>query len=255
MKKWMIGAAMIGTMAMTVPAFAQSTQGAAVPTTAQLAASHPAMQQVLQYSDTGHWVMTLQADLNGLGFNSGPVDGIFGPKTEAGVKAFQTAKNLPVTGIADAATWQDILAGYGLVPALTGGQTSAGNNSGSVSGNTASVSSNTIDGHPILHVYHMMATAYGPSLADNYPYGPTDAFGQPLQAGMIAVDPSVIPLKSTVYVTGYNDSYLPQGGFLGHAMDTGGAIQGMRIDIFMNDNSTVVSNFGIQPVVVYVLGN
>lgn len=238
---------------MTVPAFAQSTNGAAVPTTAQLAAVHPAMQQVLQYSDTGHWVMTLQADLNGLGFNSGPVDGIFGPKTEAGVKAFQSAKNLPVTGIADAATWQGILAGYGLVPPLT----QADSLNGTVSqGNAASSpSSNTIDGHPILHVYHMLATAYGPSLADNYPYGPTDAFGQPLQAGMIAVDPSVIPLKSTVYVTGYKDSYLPQGGFLGHAMDTGGAINGMRVDIFMNDNSSVVSNFGIQPVVVYVLGN
>ena len=76
-----------------------------------------------------------------------------------------------------------------------------------------------------------------------------------LQAGMVAVDPSVIPLKSYVYVKGYKDSYLPQGGFLGHAMDTGGAIKGMRVDIFMNDNPTIVSNFGVQPVTVYVLGN
>ena len=240
---------------MTVPAFAQSTDGAAVPTTAQLAAVHPAMQQLLQYSDTGHWVMTLQADLNGLGFQSGPVDGIFGPKTEAGVKAFQAAKNLPVTGIANAVTWQDILAGYGLVPPLNGSQSNTTNGALNQSNGSAAQGNNTIDGRPILHVYHMLATAYGPSLADNYPYGPTDAFGQPLQSGMVAVDPNVIPLKSTVYVTGYRDNYLPQGGFLGHAMDTGGAIKGMRVDIFMNDNASVVSNFGIQPVVVYVLGN
>lgn len=113
----------------------------------------------------------------------------------------------------------------------------------------------TIDGYPVKHVYHMIATAYGPSLQDNYPYGPTDAFGQPLAPGMIAVDPSVIPLKSRVYVTGYKDGYLPTGGFLGRAMDTGGAIQGMRVDIFMNDNAQTVSNFGVQPVTVYVLGH
>lgn len=113
----------------------------------------------------------------------------------------------------------------------------------------------TIDGYPIQHVYHMIATAYGPSLQDNYPYGPTDYFGQPLAPGMIAVDPSIIPLKSRVFVTGYKDGYLPTGGFLGRAMDTGGAIQGMRVDIFMNNNAQIVSNFGIQPITVYVLGN
>ncbi len=100
----------------------------------------------------------------------------------------------------------------------------------------------------------MQATAYGPSLQDNYPYGPVDAFGQPLKPGMVAVDPSLIPLKSYVYVKGYTDTHLPSGGFLGRAMDTGGAIKGHRVDIFMNANSQTVSNFGIEPVTVYVLG-
>jgi 3D (Asp-Asp-Asp) domain-containing protein len=111
----------------------------------------------------------------------------------------------------------------------------------------------TIDGYRIQAVYHMMATAYGPSLQDNYPYGPTDYFGNPLKAGDVAVDPSVIPLKSLVYVKGYTDPHLPAGGFVGHALDTGGAIKGMRIDIFMNANAQTVSNFGIEPVTVYLL--
>ncbi len=118
---------------------------------------------------------------------------------------------------------------------------------------TPSVSS--IDGRPVLKAFHMVATAYAPSAQDNYPYGPEDYFGQPLRNGMIAVDPSVIPLRSILYVTGYQDNYLPSGGFLGQAMDTGGAIQGDRIDIFINASENAVNDFGVQQVTVYELGN
>ncbi|MFY4776358.1 3D domain-containing protein [Metabacillus sp. RGM 3146] len=49
---------------------------------------------------------------------------------------------------------------------------------------------------------------------------------------VIAVDPAVIPLGSKVYVPGY-----------GHAVagDTGGAINGKRIDIFMPNRSDALS--------------
>lgn len=100
----------------------------------------------------------------------------------------------------------------------------------------------------------MEATAYGPSAQDNYPYGATNYFGQPLTAGDIAVDPSVIPLHSCVKVTGYNSSNLPSGGFIGEADDEGDAIQGAHIDIFMNTSESQVNNFGIQHVQVTVLG-
>ncbi|EQD34508.1 3D domain protein, partial [mine drainage metagenome] len=78
----------------------------------------------------------------------------------------------------------------------------------------------------------MVATAYGPSAADNYPYGATDYFGKPLVAGDVAVDPSVIPLGTRLYITGYSSPYLPAGGFYAVARDTGGAIQGKRVDIY-----------------------
>lgn len=112
----------------------------------------------------------------------------------------------------------------------------------------------SMDGRPVLRVLHVVATAYGPTDAANYPYAPVDAYGQPLQPGMVAVDPSVIPLRSTLYVQGYHDRVLPSGGFVGRAMDTGGAIVGHRIDIFMNHGRAAVSQFGIEPVTVYVLG-
>ncbi len=100
----------------------------------------------------------------------------------------------------------------------------------------------------------MEATAYGPSAQDNYPYGATDYFGQPLTAGDIAVDPSVIPLRTCLYVTGYHSPNLPSVGFIGEADDEGGAIQGLRVDLFMNASPPQVSNFGIQRVKVTVLG-
>lgn len=104
------------------------------------------------------------------------------------------------------------------------------------------------------HVLRLTATAYGPSLQDNYPYGPTDAFGKPLVAGDVAVDPRVIPLGTRLYVTGYHSPYLPAGGFYAVARDTGGAIKGNRIDIFINGTRAQVSAFGVQHVKVTVLG-
>ncbi|MDA8193151.1 MAG: peptidoglycan-binding protein [Thermaerobacter sp.] len=244
-KAILTGLGMAALVAAGHPAYAASVPTAsAATTTQQLETLHPAMQQALAFGDGGHWVMTLQADLNLLGFSAGPVDGVFGPKTENGVAAFQRANRLPATGTTNALTWQDILAGFQMVPPAA-----------ALAGGTAVPSPvKTLDGHPVLAAYQVLATAYGPSLKDNYPYGPTDVFGQPLHAGMIAVDPALIPLKSTVYVTGYQDPYLPAGGFWGQAMDTGGAIVGHRIDIFMNQAPQIVSNFGVQPTTVYVLG-
>jgi peptidoglycan hydrolase-like protein with peptidoglycan-binding domain len=42
--------------------------------------------------------------LNGFGFDAGPVDGLYGPNTRAGLTAFQRAVGLPVTGRLDQAT-------------------------------------------------------------------------------------------------------------------------------------------------------
>lgn len=244
-----------------------------------LMAKHPAMSQVLQPGSSGHWVMTLQADLKLLGMqNVGPVDGVFGPKTAAALRDFELSRHLPSTSATNPVVWQDILSGFHLMPPYSDATSStnastpksSSTKSATIKTTTRSTPSSTpsvktvthsvapqqkmIDGRPVVKVLHLIATAYGPSLKDNYPYGPVDAFGQPLQAGMVAVDPRVIPLKSYLYVTGYTDSKLPSGGFLGHAMDTGGAIKGLRLDIFMNANASTVSNFGIEPVTVYVLG-
>ena len=45
-------------------------------------------------------VMALQIKLNALGYDCGTADGVFGKKTEAAVKAFQTDNGLKADGIA-----------------------------------------------------------------------------------------------------------------------------------------------------------
>lgn len=97
------------------------------------------------------------------------------------------------------------------------------------------------------------ATAYSSSAEENGKWGAVDYFGNPLKLGTIAVDPKVIPFGTKVYITGYNFAGLPAGGFIAKASDTGGAIKGTRIDIFVPGTRAHVSPFGFQNVKVYVL--
>jgi 3D (Asp-Asp-Asp) domain-containing protein len=71
-----------------------------------------------------------------------------------------------------------------------------------------------------------------------------------LKLGTIAVDPSVIPLGSTVYIKGYKHSGLPAQGMIAKATDTGGAIKGARVDIFIPGDAR---SFGMQNVEIYIL--
>lgn len=63
----------------------------------------------LRNGSKGNQVSTLQRLLNALGYDCGTVDGIFGSKTLAAVKAFQKAKGLEVDGIVGKATWTRLL--------------------------------------------------------------------------------------------------------------------------------------------------
>ena len=89
-------------------------------------------------------------------------------------------------------------------------------------------------------VIEMEATAYTPD--DGGGHGIT-ASGIPARRGVVAVDPRVIPLGTRLYVSGYG---------LALAADTGGAIQGERIDLCMEGRGEA-SRYGRQDVKVYVL--
>ncbi|NLC76856.1 MAG: DUF348 domain-containing protein [Clostridia bacterium] len=88
----------------------------------------------------------------------------------------------------------------------------------------------------VKKVMTMEATAYthtgNPTATGIYPY-----------RGIVAVDPKVIPLGSKLYVEGY--------GYC-EAQDTGGAIKGDRIDIFL-DSRAECFEWGRRVVQVYLL--
>ncbi len=88
------------------------------------------------------------------------------------------------------------------------------------------------------------ATAYYPG-PNNYGggVGPRTAIGLLAQRGVVAVDPSIIRLGARLYVEGYG--YAVAG-------DTGGAIQGLRIDLCYNTYDEAIQ-FGRRPVKVYIL--
>lgn len=90
--------------------------------------------------------------------------------------------------------------------------------------------------------FTMVATAY--SNLGNGKWGSQTATGVTCRRGIVAVDPRVIPLGTRLYVEGYGEC---------RAMDTGGAIKGMRIDLFM-DRESECNRWGRRRVQVYVLG-
>ena len=96
-----------------------------------------------------------------------------------------------------------------------------------------------------------VATAYTASPEENGGWAGLDYMGNKLKVGTIAVDPSVIPLGSTLYITGYKHGSLPAQGMIAKATDVGGAIKGSRVDIFVPGSNA--SSFGMQNVKVYVL--
>ena len=98
----------------------------------------------------------------------------------------------------------------------------------------------TIDGYAYRSSLTVQATGYSP-----YDAGCTGitATGIAAGRGVIAVDPSVIPLGTALYIPGYG---------YGIAADTGGAIRGNRIDLCYDSRSEALT-WGRQSVTVYIL--
>lgn len=177
------------------------------------------IQRNLAWGVRGEDVSQLQSILNNLGFDSGKVDGIFGPITDGAVKRLQSAYSLNPDGIVGPKTARVI-----------------------------SLRLNQPIAAPAPSVYKqellMSATAYDDCWQCNGSWtGQPSYIGLPLQTGVVAVDPNVIPLGTKLWIEGYGEAV---------AADVGGAIKGNRIDLFYPDH-TSASNYGIQKIKVYVL--
>jgi 3D (Asp-Asp-Asp) domain-containing protein len=88
---------------------------------------------------------------------------------------------------------------------------------------------------PVLRHIEVLVTAYC--------QGTITATGVRVHRGIVAVDPAVIPLHSTVFVPGYGWA---------RAEDTGGLIHGDRVDVYIPELKAAVK-WGAQKLEVTVL--
>lgn len=96
------------------------------------------------------------------------------------------------------------------------------------------------------------ATAYDASSCGKSPSSPgygVTATGRSAVKGVVAVDPSVIPLGTRLYIESADGSYVYGSAV---AADVGSAIKGNRIDLCFNTRGEALS-FGRRQVKVYIL--
>lgn len=84
-------------------------------------------------------------------------------------------------------------------------------------------------------------TAYSP---EDPGVDDTTYTGLPVDIGVVAVDPSVIPLGSVVYVPGYGYAV---------ALDRGGAIKGHRVDVYFPTREAATA-WGVKKLKIRVFG-
>ncbi|MBQ2696635.1 MAG: DUF348 domain-containing protein [Clostridia bacterium] len=101
----------------------------------------------------------------------------------------------------------------------------------------------------VKEVLEFQATAYTALPCCNGSYAGMTASGRKPAYGVVAVDPRVIPLGTKLYIESLDGSWAYGFAVAG---DTGGAIKGHKIDLFMETHAEC-NNFGRRQVRVYVL--
>jgi uncharacterized protein YabE (DUF348 family) len=114
------------------------------------------------------------------------------------------------------------------------------------SGAPAAAAAGMPDDLQVVKVMHVYATWYNPASAgkssSSPSYGMTST-GVPVTRGIVAVDPSVIPYGTRMYIPGY--------GF-GEAADCGGGVKGNMIDLGYPDGADV--DWSSHYTDIYILG-
>ena len=125
----------------------------------------------------------------------------------------------------------------------------ASKSSSAAKSTSSATGGSSINGMQYTKKITMTATAYTTSPSENGGYS-VSAMGNPLRHGIVAIDPSIVPLGSKVYVEAADGSW---SYGVASAEDTGGAIKGNRIDLCFEMSPSKASNFGRQSCNVYIL--
>ena len=164
---------------------------------------------IVKYGMRGESVRTVQTILMELGFYADTVDGVFGNNTLNAVKDFQLAHKMIPDGIVGDATLAVMKRAEPIV-------------------------------NRNMRSFFMNASAYSAYDPGNSQYTSRGSF---LRKGLVAVDPSFIPLGTRLYIPGYGYAI---------ADDVGGSIKGNRIDLAFDSHREALE-FGRRDVVVYIV--
>lgn len=204
-----------------VPEPPQSSPALAVLSTVKTVgtvAEYAGIGDVIKLGMEGDGVVHLQNKLIELGFYDGDADGVCGVSTVNALKDFQRSRGLVADGVCGRRTYS----------AFEGDEYYNESNS-------------YTNGFPnYSRVVRVEATAYSSAQPGLSAYTAT---GTLCRYGVIATDPSFIPLGTKVYIPGYGYAV---------AEDTGGAIYGNRIDIAF-DTVGECYEFGRQWVDLYII--
>lgn len=200
--------------------------GAALAVTTPLALHVPAEAAYLrvEMGMRGAAVQHVQELLIKGGYLEGAADGVAGPLTKAAIEACQKEHGLAVDGICGAATYRALSGGAEYDPVALGIAEERTHEVSRGSGRALYVS----------------ATAYSAHDPGN---GNHTATGTLVRRGVIAVDPSVIPLGTRVFIPGYGEAV---------AEDIGGGIHGQRIDVAFDTHAEALM-FGRQDLEIFIM--
>ena len=200
--------------------------GTALAVTAPLALHAPAEAAHIRVEEgmRGAVVQHIQELLIKAGYLTGAADGVAGPLTRAAIEACQKEHGLTVDGICGAATYGVLSGGAEYDPVALGIHEERAHEVSRGGGRALYVS----------------ATAYSAHDPGN---GNRTATGTLVRRGVIAVDPSVIPLGTRVFIPGYGEAV---------AEDIGGGIHGQRIDVAFDTHAEALM-FGRQDLEIFIM--
>ena len=200
--------------------------GTALAVTAPLALHAPAEAAHIRVEEgmRGAVVQHVQELLIKAGYLAGAADGVAGPLTRAAIEACQKEHGLTVDGICGAATYGVLSGGAEYDPVALGIHEERAHEVSRGGGRALYVS----------------ATAYSAHDPGN---GNRTATGTLVRRGVIAVDPSVIPLGTRVFIPGYGEAV---------AEDIGGGIHGQRTDVAFDTHAEALM-FGRQDLEIFIM--
>ncbi|EKX97579.1 3D domain-containing protein [Selenomonas sp. oral taxon 138] len=200
--------------------------GTALAVTAPLALHAPAEAAHILVKEgmRGAAVQHVQELLIRGGYLDGAADGVAGSLTRAAIERCQEKNGLEVDGICGQATYLALSGGVPYDPVALGIREERAHEVSRGSGRSVYVS----------------ATGYSAFDPGN---GNRTATGTMVRRGVIAVDPSVIPLGTRVFIPGYGEAV---------AEDIGGSIHGYRIDVAFDSHAEALM-FGRQDLEIFIM--